>query len=235
MDQFCRLTFVYFLILTVVYTRLVQSNNTSPFNNFGNPCNIHKFCNPDSLLKCIGGICQCESPTNQIFDNVTQICLSVVGGQCTLGHDSSSPKRNCIKNAHCVPFISSYYNYTECQCQDGFIENSAGECVPGIGQPCNYGQNECNPLGMVVCKNEKCSCLDELQIYDAEMRRCVSPVGTHCKYDTIQLGCVKNAICYPFYYWTPPRCICKPNYIQAANRTCILSQELKGNIVDGNG
>jgi len=200
----------------------------SPSLTFGDICNINAKCDPKGLLQCISGTCQCESPTNQIFDNTTGVCLSVVGGRCSLKDENDSIiKRNCIHNAECVPLISSYYNYTECQCREGFIENSAGECVPGIGQPCSYAGNECNPLGMIVCKNEKCSCLDELQVYDKEMRRCVSPAGTYCKYDGVQLGCVKNAICYPFYYWTPPRCICKPGYNQAQNRTCISSVEPK--------
>lgn len=204
---------------------LVQSTPTVTVSTFNSTCdNKHNVCNQSGFLMCISGFCECESPSNQRFDPDLGVCLSIVGGQCSLTQHPP-PVRRCITNAHCVLVTSSRYNYTECQCQPGFIENSEGNCVPGIGKPCNYGPDECNPSAMVVCKNGRCNCLDELQVYDLDMRRCVSPAGTHCKYDGVQLGCVKNSICYPFYFWVPPRCICSPRYVQTKNRTCISELE----------
>lgn len=194
------------------------------YASFNESCNGTFACEPNTLLTCTAGICQCESPSNQIYIKSSNICHSSVGGQCTLENstDTETQRHPCIKNAQCVTFYASLSTtYTECQCKEGFIENASGSCVPGIGQPCTYGPEECNPLGMVVCKNSRCQCYDKLQVYDKEVRRCVSPAGTHCKYDSLQLGCVKNAICYPFYYWIPPRCLCKPGYVQTANRTCV--------------
>ncbi|CAL8142799.1 unnamed protein product [Orchesella dallaii] len=212
-------------ISKVIFTTFVASSRI--YASYGDDCNLSRLCDQSRHLACINGVCQCESPSNQRYDNSSGKCLSVVGGPCTpVSTTTVERMKACIGNAQCVDVMDeSGESYTECQCLEGFIENSGGECVPGIGKPCSYQPNECNPLGMVVCKNGVCNCVDELQFYDPDMKRCVSPAGTHCKYDSLQLGCVKNAICYPFFYWIPPKCLCKPGYIQTKSRHCIPENE----------
>lgn len=204
---------------------------------YGAACDQNLPCDTSQHLACIGNHCQCESPSNQRFDNSSQKCLSVVGGPCSpsglspnVTLELSQQRKDCITNARCVDVTDENgVLFSECQCQEDFIENSMGHCVPGIGSACSYLPGECNPLGMVVCKNGRCQCLDELQVYDFDMKRCVSPAGTHCKYDSLQLGCVKNAICYPFFYWIPPKCLCKPGYIQTKSRQCVPELEYNKN------
>lgn len=218
-------------VVPLLFTQLIIHCNAAtvsslPTVQFGNSCDLSQPCDTTQGLACISNICQCVSPSNQRYDNSTQKCVSVVGGPCTTAAAANDLTQDCIRNAFCSEKRDeSGELYTECQCDMGYIENSSGDCVPGIGQPCSYLPDECNPLGMVVCKNGRCECLDNLQVYDVDMQRCVSPAGTHCKYErassSLQLGCVKNAICYPFFYWVPPKCLCKPGYVQTKSRQCV--------------
>jgi len=211
-----------FLLLIMKFIFVVS---TRTFSSYTEDCSLSRLCDESRHLACINGVCQCESPSNQRYDNSSGKCLSLVGGPCT-SNSLAVKKKVCIPNAHCVDVMDeSRESYTECQCLDGFIENSNGDCVPGIGKPCSYQPNECNHLAMVICKNALCNCVDELQFYDPDMQRCVSPAGTQCKYDSLQLGCVKNAICYPFFYWIPPKCLCKPGYAQTKARRCVPETE----------
>jgi len=213
---------------TTTTTHVLPSSTI--FSTYNNSCSSAILCDPAALLACISGICQCESPSNQIYIPGENICKSTVGGQCSLTLGNGGPggqERPCIDHATCVtileegPAVRAGQNHTECRCRENFIENASGACVPGIGEPCSYRPDECNPLGQIVCKNNVCACMDNLQVYDPEFSRCVSPAGTHCKLDSLQLGCVKNAMCYPFYYWIPPRCLCKPGFLQSPTRTCL--------------
>lgn len=213
--------------LFVVSSMVLSANGLN--GQIGEACDLNQPCESSQGLACISNICQCDSPSNQRYDNSSRKCVSVVGGSCTTT-TVGDLRKECIPNAFCAEKRDeSGEFYTECQCETGYIENSSGDCVPGIGQPCSYLPEECNPLGMVVCKNGKCQCLDELQVYDADMQRCVSPAGTHCRYEratsSLQLGCVKNAICYPFFYWIPPKCLCKPGYTQTKSRQCVSESD----------
>ena len=221
-------TYISVFVFILVSNCPASSSVIPIYTTHNSSCNSTHHCNPNSFLACISGTCQCESPSNQVYVPSENICRSTIGGQCSLtlenGETSQERRRPCIENAECVTVsISSVTgsNYTECRCKENYMENSTGSCVLGIGQPCHYGPDECNPLGMIVCKDNRCQCMDNLQVYDAEFNRCVSPVGTHCKLDSLQLGCVKNAMCYPFYYWVPPKCLCKPGYVQDGYRNCV--------------
>lgn len=176
----------------------------------------HQHAKCMSWLKCKEGTCVCRYPTHQVYDRVTETCLSQVGGPCTKpdeddGKTNNSSKIGCTGSAVCAK-VSDTTRY-QCSCPRGFIENADRGCDLDYGQACRtqhlnpYSTRQqsssgsspppsakCDRIGKLFCIDGRCQCEDDLHIYDEISRSCKGLVGATCVVKS-KGDCVSGAYC----------------------------------------
>ena len=103
-----------------------------------------------------------------------------------------------------------------------------------LGSTCTDSGPFCIP--QLSCKNGTCACDYTWQIYDAQLRKCVSPVGGFCKGDG-SLRCTQNSKCsskeqaFKDYLGF---CICESPFVTVAGPSCDASSSKAGltNVAD---
>jgi hypothetical protein len=127
---------------------------------------------------------------------------------------ASLPPQRCTKNAQCI----DRGFFTSCECKEGYVQTKAGKCAPGHGSPCEV--DECDPITPLFCRNGVCRCLDELQVFDASMRKCVGLVGSRCDLN-LEYQCVEFCSCIQIGLNLEGKCLCDKYSREVANRTCV--------------
>ncbi|CAL8123059.1 unnamed protein product [Orchesella dallaii] len=165
----------------------------------------------------------CKYPIQQVYSNVKQKCVSLVGGFCDLvenpdknnsselGESDVSNFTECIKGATCVK--TPYTQIPRCLCQPVFSTTRERKCILRYGDPCDINDtNEllCDESKHLTCVNGKCRCREEYNHVHSEFyERCVGKVGAFCKdfwgfvinhdsdekYEPDEVGCTYGARC----------------------------------------
>jgi hypothetical protein len=112
-----------------------------------------------------------------------------------------------------------------CECDIGFVITVNQTCQIEYGKECNYkssgmGMHEmCDERPGLECKDGKCQCPNQVEMYEAERRLCSSPVGLTC-FESKQ--CLKNSFCKEsdFGEEFAGRCECKEGFVRKRNHTC---------------
>lgn len=182
---------------------------------------------------------RCKNPDYQIYDHDRRMCVSKVGGPCTLPHLqpgplSSSLRNNskfnpdafptvqCISYAQCVPILTNP-DFSDrpgiCECGQNFIETKKGMCSLPFGADCDTSQknkkDECDhPL---KCVASRCGCPNEVDVYEPQFRKCSKPINSPCWKDS---SCVKNAACKQRLKRLPGRCRCSSKFNVTFSATC---------------
>jgi len=219
-------------------------------HKYGKACGRFRGeCGDESAnnMRCLDGKCRCKNPDYQIYDNDRRICVSKVGGPCTLSSSSTSsvetfrngsyanskfsqfPITQCISYAECVPLLSPNPKNRKlsgiCECGESFIENKKGLCTLPFGADCDTStkdktKDQCaEPL---KCVSNRCGCQNDIDVYEEKeseggSRRCAKPVRALCWKDA---SCVKNAVCEQPNKKFPGRCGCVAKFKATPYGTC---------------
>jgi len=182
---------------------------------------------------------RCRNPDYQLYDYERRVCVSKVGGPCSLSKPLSDMFRNGTINSRfnpsnfpyiqCIPYAeclsspkSGGHSASQglCECGESYIETKKGLCSLPHGAVCDTSsknkRDQCaEPL---MCVSNVCGCQNEIDVYDNDMRRCSKSVGSLCWNDT---ACVQKAECLKFSRNLPGRCKCKPRFKSTSFGTCV--------------
>lgn len=96
---------------------------------FDDECGIDLECNSDKILTCDLNTktCVCQSPEQQIFDQTSGACVSLVGFGC----DHGGGKLQCVQGAFCdMPMIDGEMHHI-CTCDVGWTVTDDLTCING--------------------------------------------------------------------------------------------------------
>jgi hypothetical protein len=160
--------------------------------------------------------CLCPNPQYQDYDSTTGSCMGKLGSSC----DPFNPK-SCTQGTSCRDTNGMF----QCECPIDFVETGDGKCQIAYGKACKYqdGANEdssglCDGVADLDCKGFRCSCKNEVDVYELERRQCSLTVGMRCD-ETSQ--CVENASCVkPKNGKLRGKCQCLDGFEVIKNGTC---------------
>jgi hypothetical protein len=121
----------------------------------------------------------------------------------------------------------------QCECNAKFVENGNGDCQIAHGNPCIYddGAREdsyklCDQVADLDCKDFRCSCKNEVDVYEPERRQCSVAVGMRCDETS---RCVENSSCVKQKNGKlRGKCLCLDGFEVGKNGTCFFTGNDQG-------
>ncbi|XP_035704045.1 uncharacterized protein LOC110861438 [Folsomia candida] len=178
---------------------LVKTRDQLCGRKYGKEYSMTKPCQDNLVCTRVQGNssmrCLCRNQDMQIYDDTVAkygSCRGLVGTPCD-PEDTNS----CVVGAQCEPTAEKHGIPYRCECKLGNIRNSDKKCEILHGNTCDpsSAHEHCDKLANLTCRivpqmNKErnvteigavCSCRNLDDLYEPQLRKCVSAFGVSCR------------------------------------------------------